>query len=73
MKEMAEATNEGLYFRATNKGALEEIFEKIDKMEKSKIDVTKYAQTKDEFALWLMIAFIALVLEALIKWGWFKL
>ena len=73
MKEMAEATNEGLYFRATNKDALEEIFEKIDKMEKSKIDVTKYAQTKDEFALWLMIAFIALVLEALIKWGWFKL
>ncbi len=73
MKEMAGATKEGQYFRATNKGALEEIFEKIDKMEKSKIDVTQYAQTKDEFSKWLWLALIALGLEALVKWGWFKL
>lgn len=72
MREMAEATNDGRYFRATNKKALKEIFSQIDEMEKSKIDVTEYAQTKDEYVGWLWLAFIALLAGVLIKWGWFK-
>ena len=72
MKQMSAATDEGRYFRATNKTALEEIFDQIDEMEKSKIDVTQYAQTKDEYAGWLWIAVLALLLEALVRWGWFK-
>ena len=72
MKQMSAATDEGRYFRATNKKALEEIFDQIDEMEKSKIDVTQYAQTKDEYAGWLWIAVLALLLEALVRWGWFK-
>ncbi len=72
MRQMSEATNDGRYFRATNKKALKEIFDQIDEMEKSKIDVTQYAQTKDEYALWLWLAFIALIAEALVKWVWFK-
>lgn len=73
MRQMAEATDDGRYFRATNKKALEEIFSQIDKMEKSKIDVTQYAQTKDEQAPWLWLAFLALAAEMLIRWLWFKL
>ncbi len=45
MKQMAAATGDGRYFRATNKKALEQIFDQIDEMETSKIDVTQYAQT----------------------------
>ena len=41
-------------------------------MEKSKIDVTQYAQTRDEQAPWLWAALIALALELLMRWGWFK-
>ena len=41
-------------------------------MEKSKIDVTQYAQTKDEYAVWLWIAVLALIAEVLIRWGWLK-
>ncbi len=73
MRQMAAATDDGLYFRATNKKALEKIFDQIDEMEKSKIDVTQYAQTKDEYAGWLWLAAVALLLEALVKWGWMKI
>ena len=72
MRQMSDATNDGRYFRATNKKALEEIFNQIDEMEKSKIDVTQYAQTKDEYMPWLWLAVVALLLEALVKWGWMK-
>ncbi len=73
MRQMSQATSDGRYFRATNKKALKEIFDQIDEMEKSKIDVTQYAQTKDEYAFWLWLAFIALIAEALLKWVWLKL
>ncbi len=72
MRQMAAATNDGRYFRATNKKALKEIFDQIDEMEKSKIDVTQYAQTKDEYMPWLWLAVVALLLEALVRWGWMK-
>ena len=73
MRQMSGLTDDGRYFRATNKKALQEIFSQIDEMEKSKIDVTQYAQTKDEQAPWLWLAFLALAAELLIRWLWFKL
>ena len=72
MQQMAAATDDGRYFRATNKKALAQIFSQIDEMEKSKIDVTQYAQTKDEQGRWLWLALIALTLELLLRWGWMK-
>lgn len=73
LRSMAEQTVEGQYFRATNKGSLQEVFAQIDEMEKSKIDVTQYAQTRDEHAPFLWWALLALVIEALVGWVWFKL
>lgn len=72
MKQMASATGDGQYFRATNRKALQEIFDQIDEMETSKIDVTQYAQTRDEHQPWLWLAFIALALEALMRYVWLK-
>ena len=72
MKQMASATGDGQYFRATNRKALQEIFDQIDEMETSKIDVTQYAQTRDEHKPWLWLAFIALMLEALMRYVWLK-
>lgn len=73
LERMAGATDDGHYFRATNKKALLEIFSQIDEMETSKIDVTQYAQTKDEQAPWLWLALAALALELLLRWLWFKI
>ncbi len=72
LQNMAASTNDGQYFRATNKKALQDIFSQIDEMEKSKIDVTQYSQTRDEVAPWLWLALIAVALELLLRWGWFK-
>lgn len=66
LTQMASSTNDGQYFRATNKKSLEKIFNQIDEMEKSKIDVTQYSQTKDEYLGWLIAAAIALLLEVLL-------
>ena len=73
MRQMAGLTDDGRYFRATNKKALQEIFSQIDEMEKSRIDVTQYAQTKDEQGPWLWLALVALLAELLMRWVWFKL
>ena len=69
---MAQSTVDGQYFRATNKKSLQQIFKQIDEMEKSKIDVTQYAQTKDEYQGWLVLAAIALLLEILLGLFYFR-
>ena len=69
---MAHSTVDGQYFRATNKKSLSQIFKQIDEMEKSKIDVTQYAQTKDEYQGWLTLAAIALLIEILLGLFYFR-
>ena len=73
LRRMAGSTDDGQYFRATNKKALQDIFDKIDEMEKSKIDVTQYSQTRDEVAPWLWLAVLALAAELLLRWVYFRL
>ena len=72
LTQMAQSTVDGQYFRATNKKSLQQIFKQIDEMEKSKIDVTRYAQTKDEYQGWLVLAAIALLLEILLALFYFR-
>ncbi|MBR4803282.1 MAG: VWA domain-containing protein [Bacteroidales bacterium] len=72
MKAMAEQTDGGKYFRATNNKSLQAIFDEIDQMEKTKIDVTQYNQTKDEYLPFLIIALVAFALEILLGLTYFK-
>ena len=72
LTQMAESTVDGQYFRATNKKSLQQIFDQIDEMEKSKIDVTQYAQTKDEYMGWLILAALALLTEILLGLLYFR-
>lgn len=69
---MAGTTQDGKYFRATNKKGLQEIFAQIDEMEKTKIDVTQYSHTKDEHKPFLIIAIAALCLEVLLGLLYFR-
>jgi len=64
LKKIAEISG-GEYFRATNNKALEEIYNKIDKMEKTKIEITSYRNAKELFAGFLEIGFLLLILELL--------
>jgi len=71
MKEIALMTD-GTYFRATNNSKLREIYQEIDKMEKSKIDVTEFRKRKEEFLPLVIFAFILLSLEILLRYLFLK-
>lgn len=62
LKKIAELTG-GEYFRATNNRALEEIYNKIDKMEKTKIEIMSFRNAQELFTPWLLIGFVLLLLE----------
>lgn len=62
LKHMAKATA-GKYFRATDNKSLSSIYEDIDKMEKTKIDVTSFKHYAEMFFPFAMLAVICLVLE----------
>jgi Ca-activated chloride channel family protein len=51
LKEVAKKTG-GQYFRATNNKKLTQIFEEIDKLEKTKIKVSAFSR-KTEMFFWL--------------------
>lgn len=63
LKKISDLTG-GQYFRATNNRALEEIYNKIDKIEKTKIEITSYKNAKELYAGWLEIGFLFLLLES---------
>ena len=66
LKEIAEATG-GKYFRATNNKKLEEIYDEIDKLEKTEIEEFKYYNYEEKFRPLVLLALALLVLEFLLR------
>jgi len=66
LEEIASLTG-GKYFRATDNQKLGEIYSEIDKLEKSRIEVTEYRKKKEEFAPWILLAGALLALEFLLR------
>lgn len=71
LKKVAQLTD-GQYFRATNNAALHQIYQKIDKMEKSKIDVTIFKRKKEEYAFLAIIALAMIAFEFLLRNIYFR-
>ncbi len=67
LTRMAQTTDGGHYFRANNKESLQSIFDQIDEMEKTRIDVTQFRQTKEEFPLFLLAALLCLCAELILR------
>jgi len=66
LREIANTTG-GKYYRATSNTKLKEIYEEIDKLEKSKIDVKHYSKKQEEFFWYAVFAVLFLVLEIFIR------
>ena len=64
LQEIAEVTG-GEYFRATDNEKLEEIYNEINKLEKTEIEEFKYYNYEEKFRSWVFLAGILLLLE----WG----
>lgn len=67
LKSIANLTN-GKYFRATDSRMLSQIFDEIDSLEKTTLDVDKYVFTEENFMPWVLIALCALVLRLIIRY-----
>ena len=57
----------GQYFRATNNNKLRSIYQEIDQMEKTKIDVREYNKKNEEFYIFAIVALLLLVAELLLR------
>ncbi|GAB5518258.1 MAG: VWA domain-containing protein [Rhodothermales bacterium] len=66
LQSVAEKTG-GQYFRATNKDALEAVYEEIGELEKTKIQEQTYVDYEEKYALFLWPAFLLLMLELLLS------
>ena len=64
LQEIAEVTG-GEYFRATDNEKLEEIYNEINKLEKTEIEEFKYYKYEEKFRAWVFLAGILLLVE----WG----
>lgn len=71
LKEIAEATN-GKYFRATDNDKLIEIYDEIDKLEKTKIEEFKYYNYQELFRPLVILALSLLLLEFILRNTLFK-
>lgn len=67
LEEIAAMTG-GQYYRAQSEEALSEIYREIDRLEKTKIEVTTIRHTSDFFHWLLGAAALLLLLEMLLRW-----
>lgn len=61
------AETDGKYFRATNKGVLKNIFEEIDKLEKTKLSVKEFSRREENYLPWAILAFVLLGIEIILR------
>jgi len=66
LKQISEVTG-GMYFRATDNDKLVQVYNEIDKLEKSKIDVRQFSRKDEKFMVPALIAFILIGLEILLR------
>jgi Ca-activated chloride channel homolog len=62
----------GKYFRATDNAKLKQIYEEIDKLEKSKIEVKEFSKKQEEFQPFAIAAALLLIAAILLKTSVFR-
>jgi Ca-activated chloride channel family protein len=71
LREIAKTTG-GKYFRATSNQSLEEVYDEINQLEKSELKTTKLYNYQEYFRLFLWVALGILLLDALLRWVFYK-
>ncbi|MCH5310558.1 MAG: VWA domain-containing protein [Prevotella sp.] len=61
------ATTNGEFYRATNTSELHNIYQEIDKLEKTKFNVTKFSKRYEAYQTFALGALLALLLELLLR------
>jgi Ca-activated chloride channel homolog len=71
LRQMADMTG-GSYYWADSQGKLQEIYEEIDQLERTRIDVTEYTRKSDEYLPLVLLAFLLLGVEMVFKNTWLR-
>lgn len=71
LREIAQTTG-GKYFRATSNQSLEEVYNEINQLEKTELKTTKLYNYQEYFRIFLWIALGVLLLDALLRWVFYK-
>jgi len=66
LRQIAQTTG-GNYFRATNNKKLAEIYSEIDKLEKTRVEVTSYRHASELYFIWALFGFLILLGEVIIS------
>ena len=66
------ATAEGHFYRATNTAELKQIYQDIDKLEKTKMEVKKFSKHYEAYQPFAIAAILCLLLEILLRITWFR-
>lgn len=67
LQSIADATG-GKYFRATDTATLQNVFNEIDRLEKSKIDSENYVRWQDDFMPWIGAAIVLLLMAFICRY-----
>lgn len=67
LREIADITN-GKYFRAKDEKVLRNVFDEIDKLEKSILDVDKFTYTEENFEPWILLSLCTLGAYLLLRY-----
>ena len=67
LRTIAESTG-GRYFRATDNRVLADVFEQIDALEKTQMDVRHFSHTEDNYMLWACLALAFFAIEMLLRY-----
>ncbi|MBN1596969.1 MAG: VWA domain-containing protein [Bacteroidales bacterium] len=62
LQQIADITD-GKYYRAANNDKLRQIYQEIDKLEKSKINVKEFSRKEEEYLPFVLVAFCILLFE----------
>ena len=71
LQQIASMTG-GEYFRATDKNTLAEVYERINQLEKSEVEVVEFTTYNERFLIYVLLALAALVLEFVIGQLWLR-
>jgi Ca-activated chloride channel family protein len=71
LTEIADMTG-GLYYRARSEAELDQIYEEIDNLEKTKVKVNEYIQYKELFFGWILSGFGLFLVEILLGQTYFR-
>ena len=71
LKKIAETTD-GTYFRATDNHKLREIYQQIDELEKTRMDVKQFSKRKEEYFPFLLAAMLFLLFEIMLRYTIFR-